>query len=237
MYKNKKISVAMATYNGQDFIEDMLRSVLSERKIDEIIISDDFSEDTTRAIIDRISDSRVKIINGPKKGLVKNFENALKNTSGDVIFVADQDDVWVPNRVENMCLVLEDNDLVCADCYVTNENLSITSSSFFKLNHSKPGLINNIFKNSYLGCCMAFRRNVLLRSIPFPDSTCMHDWWIGVVGEMFFRTHFLKTPTLLFRRHSKNNSSTARKSPTSLVIKLKWRINLIFNLIKKRFEY
>lgn len=236
MYKNKRISVAIATYNGEDFIEDMLRSVLAEKKIDEIIISDDSSGDNTRTIIDRISDSRVKIITGPTKGLIKNFENALKNTSGDIIFLADQDDVWIPNRVENMCSALESNDLVCADCHVTDENLNITSASFFRLNDSRSGLIRNIYKNSYLGCCMAFRRNVLLQSIPFPNNIAMHDWWIGIVGELFFKTYFLKTSTLLFRRHSKNNSNTSKRSPYSLGKKLSWRINLVKNLIKKYFE-
>ena len=126
--------------------------------------------------------------------------------------------------------------MVCGDCYVTDENLNILKNSFFDFNNSSKGKFRNILKNSYLGCCMAFNRNVLNKSLPFPNNIAMHDWWIGIIGEFFFKTIFLENKTLYFRRHSLNNSNTASKSIYSFKKKIIWRYNMIIQLIKKSFE-
>ena len=236
MFNNKKVSVVIATYNGESFIEQLLESIVIEKEVDEIIISDDMSNDKTLEIIKNYNDNRIKVILGPRKGLIKNFENALNKTSGEIIFLADQDDVWIRGRTKNMCKVLEKYDLVCGDCYVTDENLNILKNSFFDFNNSSKGKFRNILKNSYLGCCMAFNRNVLNKSLPFPNNIAMDDWWIGIIGEFFFKTIFLENKTLYFRRHSLNNSNTASKSIYSFKKKIIWRYNMIIQLIKKSFE-
>ena len=91
----KKISVAMATYNGEKYIKKQIESILINlNKDDELIISDDGSKDKTLDIIKSIKDKRIKIISGPKQGVIKNFENALNNCTGEYIFLSDQDDIW-----------------------------------------------------------------------------------------------------------------------------------------------
>ena len=99
------ISIAMATYNGEKYIKDQLDSILVQLgKDDEIIISDDKSTDQTTEIIKKYikEDSRIKLLEGPQKGFVKNFENALLNCSNEIIFLCDQDDIWLENKKEKV---------------------------------------------------------------------------------------------------------------------------------------
>ena len=97
------ISVCVAAFNGEKYIEEQILSVLRNLDSqDEIIISDDGSSDRTRRIVDDLAekDRRIRIIDGPRKGLIKNFENAIVHSKGDIIFLCDQDDVWKDNKVK-----------------------------------------------------------------------------------------------------------------------------------------
>ena len=96
------ISVCIATYNGERFIREQIDSILRQLSSDdEIILSDDGSTDDTISIINSIDDKRIKIIEGPRKhSPTPNFECAMKESKGDYIFLAVQDDVWKPNKVE-----------------------------------------------------------------------------------------------------------------------------------------
>lgn len=229
----KSVSVCMATYNGEKYIFEQLKSILKSDKITEVIVSDDGSTDKTKTIIESFNDKRIKIIKGPKKGLIKNFENSIKNANGNFIFLSDQDDVWLDNKVDIMLEKLCKYDLVCSDCFVTNEKLGIINQSFFELNQSKPGIKKNLIKNSYLGCCMAFKRVIIKDILPFPEKVGMHDWWIGLVAELNYKTSFLDEKLIYYRRHGKTNSITANKSTFSIYQKVIWRLNIAFNLLKK----
>ena len=115
------ISVCMATYNGEKYIREQIDSILAQLgDKDELIVSDDGSADATLSIVRSFSDPRIKIIsNTGKHGTNGNFENALKHAQGDYIFLSDQDDVWLPGKV-NICLqALQTAHLVVHDCYVT----------------------------------------------------------------------------------------------------------------------
>ena len=94
-------------------------------------------------------------------GVKKNFENALKQSKGDLIFLADQDDIWGKNKVVVMKQCLAGVDLVISDCKVIDINERVVVDSFFSLRKSGWGIIKNISKNTYIGCCMAFKRKVL----------------------------------------------------------------------------
>ena len=97
------ISVCVAAFNGEKYIEEQILSVLRNLDSqDEIIISDDGSSDRTRRIVDDLAekDRRIRIIDGPRKGLIKNFENAIVHSKGDIIFLCDQDDIWMNNKVK-----------------------------------------------------------------------------------------------------------------------------------------
>ena len=156
-----KISVALAAYNGEKYIGEQIESILPQLgRDDEIVVSDDNPAGKTRAAVEFYSayDGRVRYVEGTGEGVCRNFENAILNCSGDVIFLCDQDDVWLPNKVERVMKAIENGaDVVLHDAMMTDGELNVTDESFFSLNGSKRGFVRNFLKNSYMGCCMAFR--------------------------------------------------------------------------------
>lgn len=225
------ISVCLTTYNGGAYIKEQLDSILMQLgTTDEIIIADDGSSDNTISILESYDDARIQIYKNNYKNLILNFEFALMKAKGDYIFLSDQDDIWLPNKVSTCLDFLISHDIVVTNCKVVDNNLQIINESFFELNNSKQGLWSNLIKNSYLGCCLAFRKEVLIKALPFPKSIPMHDIWLGFISELFFKTKFIPEPLLLYRRHGKNESPTAENSPYNLLRKLKFRFNIIRNL-------
>ncbi len=228
------ISVCIATYNGEQYIEEQLISILTQlNKDDEIIISDDSSTDKTIEIIQNLNDTRIKIIHANFKNPIYNFENSLKHAKGDVIFTSDQDDVWLPDKVEKTLKELEQCDFLLSDCYVTDENLNIIQSSFFEVNSSVKNKWLALLKNPYLGCCLAFRRKILETAIPFPENIPMHDIWIGNVAAFKYKTKITNEKLIYYRRHKNNASTASEKSNNNVFKKIKHRKNLIKALLKR----
>ena len=227
----KKISVAMATYNGEKYIKEQVESILINlNSEDELIISDDGSFDKTLNIIKEIKDKRIKIVSGPKKGVIKNFENALNNCTGDDIFLSDQDDIWEKDKVSKVIPYLEKGYIaVVHDNETIKEDKSILFKSWFKHRNSKPGLINNLIKNRYLGCCMAFRKELLDYALPIPNIE-MHDWYLGLIAEKKGKTVFINDKLIKYRRHENNTSSLKHYG---LLKMIKNRLVLIKSIINK----
>jgi glycosyltransferase involved in cell wall biosynthesis len=223
-----KISIAMASYNGEKFIHKQLKSIINQLdEKDEIIISDNGSSDNTIEIIKSFSDDRIMLLHNPIKGVIKNFENALKNTTGDIIFLSDQDDVWLPQKINTVKKCLENYDLAVSDCMVVDDEENILESSFFKIKKSGVGVIKNLKENTYLGCCMAFTKDLLKLALPFPEKIPMHDIWLGFIADIFFKPCFINDKLVLYRRHSGNASFTAGRSGFSLYQKINFRIQTI----------
>jgi hypothetical protein len=124
-------------------------------------------------------------------------------------------------------------DLIVSDCIIIDENENIINPSYFKLKGSGPGLLKNIIKNSYLGCCMAFRRSVLMQALPFPATIPMHDMWLGTLAELKGSTHFCSDKLVYYRRHKANASPASEKSYYGLMDKIRFRYNLISALIMR----
>ena len=233
------ISVCIATFNGERFIEVQLRSILQQLKSDdEIIISDDGSTDKTIEIASNMQDSRIKILQHNKEikkhsylMVTRNLENALYHAKGDYIFLADQDDEWLPGKVEKCIQNLESSDLVLHDCIVVDEVLQVLAPSYFHLNKSNPGMISNLVSNAYLGCCMAFKRAVLQQSLPIPAVP--HDIWIGLIAEYYGKVKFIDSKLLHYRRHGNNLSPSAEKSPNTLTRKLWYRTQILYFFCKR----
>ena len=212
------ISVCLATYNGSAYIEPQLRSVLEQLSHeDEVVVADDGSSDETISIVNAVGDPRIRVVaTGGKLGVIKNFERALLASRGEFIFLCDQDDVWLPGKVEQCVAELRSHLLVVTDCKVVDNQLNEIAPSFFRLRNSGSGLLHNLWKNSYLGCCMAFRRELLEYALPFPLGIPMHDMWLGMIAETKGKVGFLASPLLLYRRHTLNASETAGKSSASI---------------------
>lgn len=203
-----RVSVALASYNGEKYIKEQIETILNNlEKNDELVISDDGSNDRTIEIIKSFKDDRIKLILGPKQGIVKNFENAIKNSSGKYIFLSDQDDIWMNNKVSIVLKYLEDNYiLIQHDAIVIDEYNNIIYDSFAEHRKVKTGIIKNLIKNSYHGCCIAFKSELKTKILPFPN-VYLHDEWIGLIAELNGKTKFINDKLIKYRRHSENNSS------------------------------
>lgn len=231
------ISVCLATYNGENYIIEQLNSILLQlSSSDEIIISDDNSTDETLSLVRSVNDSRIKIFtNNLGQGYTRNFENAIMNSSGDFIFLCDQDDVWIENKVSVMMNSLKTADLVVSDALICDGSLNPTLGSHFKLHSTRSGFIHNFIMTRYIGACMAFKREILTKVLPFPlnSKLCAHDYWIANVGELYYRVELVDTPLIKYRRHGLNASNGGDKSKNSLSHKIKVRIYTLIHLLKR----
>lgn len=226
-----KISVALAAYKGEHYIAEQLNSILPQLgDDDEIIISDDFPSGKTREAVSVIRDKRIRYIEGQGKGVVKNFENALIACTGDVIFLCDQDDVWMPDKVEKVLAEIRNGaDLVLHDAAVTDGDLNITEPSFFAVRGSNVSFAKNLIKNSFVGCCMAFTRKIMEESLPFPEELPMHDWWIALIAiKKGYKSVLLNESLIKWRRHGDNVTG----GKTSAVQKIKWRLQMLLSLAR-----
>src|SRR5690606_1799886 len=160
-----RVSVCIATYNGGKFIKEQLDSILKQlSNDDEVIISDDSSNDNTVDIIKSLNDKRIKLFENQKfRNHVRNFEFALKKASNPIIFLSDQDDIWASNKIGIMKTELEKYDIIVCDHSVIDENGNILLKSYFGhfTFRSKPGFFRNLFRHSFSGCCMAFKKSIL----------------------------------------------------------------------------
>jgi len=209
----KRISVAMISYQGAKYIEEQLDTILvTLGEEDEVIVSDDGSTDGTREILAAYQkkDARVRMIDGPKKGVKANVENALRACEGAYIFLADQDDIWMPEKVECVMDAFEREgvSLVVHDAVVTDGTCeNVVLESFYSLKGSGAGVLKNIWRNTYIGCCMAFKREMLEEVLPIPNYIEMHDQWIGVINDQLKRgTSFIPDKLIKYRRHGNNAS-------------------------------
>lgn len=234
----------MATYNGEQFIREQIKSILIQLGTDdELIISDDSSTDDTLKIISQFDDSRIQVLtNQSPRSATRNFENALRHATGDVIFLSDQDDVWFPNKMSIMMPYLEKYDLVVSNCNFIDGVGKPMGESFFENFHSGPGFLKNFTKNTFLGNCMAFRRSVLDKALPFPEELhratrylIYQDVWLGLLANALFSVAFIPDKLSSFRRHSGNASPTEMgvKSPQPLSRKLRGRALLTVALLKR----
>lgn len=231
-----KRSVALTTCNSVAFLEELLHSVLEQLSSeDEVVISADPSNDGTQALLASYAenDKRIRLIEGPGNGPVANFSNAVSHCGGDIIFLCDHDDVWLPGKVEKVSACFENPEVMAVihDAKVCDGELHVTAESYMAWHGSKEGYWQNIWRNSFIGCCMAFRGEMKGWVLPFPDDIPMHDQWIGLLSYRHGLVRFLREPLLLYRRHGGNVSSTEHASLPQM---LKWRLRLLKNLSKQK---
>ena len=233
-------SVCIATYNGEKYIKEQLESILNQlNNNDEIIVSDDNSTDSTLEIIKSLKDNRINIyLNEKESGYTRNFENALEKANGDIIFLSDQDDIWMDNKVKVSLVALMNHDFIVHDGQMVDGDLNIINDSIFKYRNVKQGFIANFVQIKYLGCCMVFKREVLKKSLPFPNNQIFvtHDSWITLVSELYFKVKLIKEPLIKYRRHGNNTSLGGAKGDNSLFTKINIRLYSLYNLVKIYFR-
>ena len=224
------ISVAMITYNGLVFLPAQVTSILDQLSDqDELVISDDGSTDGTWAFLSDLAqrDPRVRLLrNQGRPGIIGNFDHALQHCRGAIIFLSDQDDLWYPGKVARLSQVLSDPPrpwLVQSDAKLIDDKGQVTAPSFFALRHSRPGFWTNFWRNTYQGCTLAFRRELLSVALPLPERLPMHDMWLGLLAELSGQVRFIPDRLTGYRRHGDNQSALTPRSPGQI---LAWRIQL-----------
>ena len=233
------ISVCIATYNGEKYLKEQLDSIIPQLTAqDELIISDDGSKDMTMEIIKRYAanDSRIKVYKGPGKGVIANFEFAINQTQGEFIFLADQDDVWLSEKVQTNLDFFKAHpkiDLIISDLVIVNEQLDVIEPSYFEYRNVKLGFFHNIVKNKYIGAGMAFRSRLKARILPIPAKVPMHDMWIGLIAAYRNKSALIPKELTLYRRH--NNNASEINTKASFYQQLKWRLAISFVLFKRIF--
>lgn len=240
------VSVCLASYNGENYIREQIDSILYQlSKDDELIISDDSSSDNTVNIIKSYDDNRIKLVpfirdksiyKKSSRLITTNFENALNHAKGEHIFLSDQDDIWLPGKVQVCLAALKQADLVVHDCIVVNSIKEKLYDSYFDLIKIHGGFCHNFFKVKYLGCCMAFNRNILNVVLPM-KSYVAHDTWICLLSELLFKTIRLPRQLALYRRHENNMSTATEKSRNPLWFKIYYRIPILLAVFTRYFKY
>ena len=231
-------SVCMATFNGGRYLREQLDSILKQLSSDdELIISDDGSSDMTCKIIKEYvkKDHRIKFIEGPRRGLIANFSHAIQQSRGEIIFLADQDDIWLPDKVAKITNYFSEHPdqlVVVSDLVIVDSQLKEIHPSYFEYRHSQEGWLNNLIRSHYIGAGMAFRSSLKEKILPIPAKVPMHDMWIGMLGGRY--VSFLREPLTLYRRHDFNASEI--KTQSKLKQKIAWRINLIKALIERKWK-
>ena len=225
----------MATYNGGKFIREQLESILSQLPSAgaEVVIADDGSTDETVSVTQSFGDSRIRVLPAEKHlGVIYNYERALQASKGEIIFLADQDDIWLPGKVDRVLTALNEADLVIHDAWMLRPSDSswTRAGKLSDIRAYKGGIVANWWKNSFTGCCMAFRRSILDKALPFPKNLPMHDQWLGLVAEKNFKVKSIDEPLVEYRQHS-SNATHIGNSPAGVLQKIKWRLNLLKILV------
>ncbi len=234
------ISVCMPTCNGEKFIQQQLDSILSQLgSDDELIISDDSSTDRTIALIKAFNDPRIMLLeNCTFKNPIFNIENALKVATGQFIFLADQDDIWFPEKIKKTVELLFKFDMVVCNGIIIDQDAQTIHPSYFDWRGSGKGFFKNLAKNSYMGCSMAFNRKILAKALPFPEHISMHDLWLGLIAECEGQVFFLNEPLFSYRRHADNYTAAISKadnalSDFSLFYKIRYRVVMLAYVLKR----
>jgi len=213
----------MTTFNGERYIEEQIESIINQTAENwKLFIRDDGSTDSTVGIIKKFVDQnpgKINYIESAKKhlGAKDNFAILLDSTNGNYFMFCDQDDVWLPDKIEltfERMLEVEGKNgnetpiLIHTDLKVVDENLHILAESFSKYQNLKPRKVKSInrliVQNVITGCTVMINRALKDIALPFPDSAIMHDWWLGLVASAFGIVDYIDIPTVLYRQHDIN---------------------------------
>ncbi len=236
-----KISICMATYNGEKYIFEQLESILNQISgFDEVIISDDSSNDKTIDAIKSFKDRRIILIENQKfNNPTSNFENAINNATGDIIVLSDQDDIWESNKIEIVKQSFIDKDMgkpilnLYNGILIDDDNNNIINDDLFSFLKLRKGLVINVIKNRIIGCNIAFNRRLLHFALPFPRNIPMHDMWLGDIAYLFGKVNFINIKIVKYRRHSNNYTNYK----TTLMQKFIMRYYLIKNLFIRYIQH
>jgi len=215
-----EVEIVLATYNGDRYLEKQLESIVGLEEVKRILIHDDGSNDSTVQILSQWASRHPKIciIVAESQGSAKNnFSYLLEHTEAPYILCADQDDIWLPEKVTRLLREMKFYEsvygietplLVHSDLKLIDENGEEFAQSFWKYQNLDPAWGDRfnllITQNIITGCAMMVNRALLKKSLPISKEAIMHDWWLALVACAFGKVIWVGEPTVLYRQHQTN---------------------------------
>ncbi|GAB3701005.1 hypothetical protein GCM10027592_28640 [Spirosoma flavus] len=216
-----RISIALCTYNGSAYLPTQWQSLLDQQlRPDEVIISDDLSTDDTPDLLKKLAAEApfsVRILNNTNRlGSNKNFERALAACTGDLIFLCDQDDSWLPEKISTMTQYMNqfpEAQVAFCDAWVTDEQLNGRQQRFWEVvrfdkraqKRAQNGEMMEIILdgNRMMGCATVVRRSFLSTTLPIPADIpgYIYDGWLALVAALSNQLYFIDQPLQLYRTH------------------------------------
>lgn len=234
-----RASIAMAVCNGEKYIREQIDSILNMMKEnDELVISYDESKDCTLEIIMEYEkkDNRVKVVFDKGKSVESNFNNAVLNCNGKYIFLADQDDVWINDKINRMVLHFEKHPktkVLISDGYLSNKELN-PFDEIFRFYSTSASAIRNYIKGSYLGCQMAFTSDIKDKVWPVcVDPPLPHDLWLGILGSRYGKVELMDEKLIHHRIHDSNFTHTSKMRFVNVI---KNRMFLLYQLVCRMWD-
>lgn len=241
------VSVCMATYDGAAWVAEQVASVLEQLgPHDELVVVDDASHDDTVAVLHALDDPRVRVeVAERNRGYVRTFERALRLARGEVVVLADQDDVWEPGRLAAMRAALDAGADVVATNLGTLGGPDAIRGPYGQADwHLRERDSGRRWRNvlgvlagnrPYYGCAMALRRSVLDTALPFPpflDES--HDLWLALHGNLLGRMRHLELRSVRRRFHA-GNASPNRPRGLRMVLRSRFMLlRCVVELLRRR---
>jgi len=246
---SKSIDIVLATYNGREFIQEQIDSILKndgyQQYVKRFIIIDDGSTDNTFKLITQYANQHSEIEvyqNTSQLGVIKNFEKGMSYTTSEYIMLSDQDDVWLPSKITKNLTAMHDLEkdkteqpfLVFSDKEVVNASLNRIHASYFELKKIPPewheNLDNLLQQNMISGCTMLFNRALLEKALPIPHNCFMHDWWLVLFAKAYGEIALINEPLVKYRQHAHNQIGVGTVSWWKRIVNA---VSLINNFQKK----
>lgn len=239
-----KIGIVLATYNGEKYLSQMLDSLIAQtRPADFIVAVDDGSKDSTASILESYKDrlplqiTRFPQNQGHRAAFSKALELARPNLGeNDLIALADQDDIWLPQKLEILEKALQKNNatLVFGDAQVVDGSGNIIADSWRK--YSKIEVENSMEQqiagiNNVTGCLTLFKAGLLQKILPIPAGVTVHDRWIAMMAQKFGTVFAQDTAVVKYRIHGENSVGGAATPPMSktIEIQIQWIDTILEN--------
>ena len=228
-----RISVALCTYNGEKYIAGQLQSIWDQtRPPDELIVADDCSADGTLEAVRAFLDAHprlfpVRLLTAEQnRGVIGNFSRAIAACGGELIFPCDQDDIWLPEKIETLARVFDAH----PECTVAFSDAALVDAEGRDLGRTlwqsldfAPGMIGARYRNMLelllnrcvvTGTAMAFRRGLLQIAEPF-SSNWIHDGWLAVLAACTGELLPVDRKLVLYRQHGGNVVGANKNDPVS----------------------
>lgn len=217
------VDILLATCNGSRYLREQLDSLLQQTEQSwRLIVSDDRSDDATPEVIERFAQEhpgRVVLLppGSNRLGACGNFARLLASATAPYFMFCDQDDVWLPEKVQRSVASLRRLEqergadvpaLVHTDLRVCDRELRVLAESFWAFQTLDPqrgrALPRQLMQNAVTGCALAGNRALRKLAAPIPPAAIMHDWWLGLVAVAFGAVAALPEQTILYRQHGAN---------------------------------